>query len=80
MLRLSSLEEAAMETAGILLVIFLVVAGFGTYVYLMIYHPEWVGITGKEAHKTLGEHVEGSSVDDSDFFAKNTKNDDSTKT
>ena len=69
-----------METVGILLVIFLVFAGFSAYIFLMIYHPEWVGITGKEAHKTLGEHVEGSSVDDSDFFAKKTKNDDSSQT
>ncbi len=57
-----------METAGILLVIFLVAAGFSAYIYLMIYHPEWVGITGKEALKTIEESKEGSEVDDSDFF------------
>jgi len=48
--------------------ILLVVIGFASYVYLAVYHPEWVGITGKEALKTMGEHVEGSNVDDSDFF------------
>lgn len=57
-----------MGTAGILLVVFLVFAGFGGYIYLMIRHPEWVGITGDSARKTIAEHQEGSEVDDSDFF------------
>jgi hypothetical protein len=40
------------------------------YFYLLICHPEWVGITGKSGHKTLEEHREGSTVDDSDFLDK----------
>ena len=51
-----------------ILVIGLVTVSFGGYVYLMLFHPEWVGITGKSAHKTLDEHKEGSHTDDSDFF------------
>ena len=50
--------------------ILLVAGGFAVYIYLMLFHPEWVGITGKEAHKTMDEHKEGSQVDDSDFFEK----------
>lgn len=34
----------------------LVVVGVGAYFYLMIFHPEWVGITGKVAMKNLAEH------------------------
>lgn len=48
---------------------FLVFAGFAGYFYLMIRHPEWVGITGESAKKTLKEHEEGSQVDDSDPFS-----------
>lgn len=45
----------------------LVGAGFASYVFLMIYFPEWVGITGKAGHK------EGCVVDDSDPFSSPAK-------
>ncbi|MBX3021171.1 MAG: hypothetical protein KF799_05785 [Bdellovibrionales bacterium] len=57
-----------MELA-VLIVLALVALGFGSYLFLMLYYPEWVGITGKSAHKTLSEHTEGSTVDDSDPFS-----------
>lgn len=57
-----------METAIAITVGTLVVLGLASYVFLMIFYPEWVGITGKSAHKTKDEHREGSQVDDSDFF------------
>ena len=57
-----------MELAVILISI-LVVLGCAGYFYLMIYHPEWVGITGPAARKTLAEHAEGSVVDDRDLFS-----------
>jgi hypothetical protein len=57
-----------MEVGIAIMVVTLVVAGFGSYIFLMIFYPEWVGITGKAAHKTKDEHKEGSTVDDSDFF------------
>lgn len=53
----------------IAIVLILVALGFGSYIFLMIFYPEWVGITGKAAHKTLSEHQEGSKVDDSDIFS-----------
>ncbi len=59
-----------MGTGAIFFFIGLVTFGFATYIFLMIFYPEWVGITGKEAKKTLSEHQEGSTVDDSDFFEK----------
>lgn len=34
----------------------LVVLGIGGYFFLMVFFPEWVGITGKDAMKTLEEH------------------------
>lgn len=55
--------------ATIVIVLILVALGFGSYIFLMIFYPEWVGITGKAAHKTLSEHREGSNVDDSDIFS-----------
>lgn len=64
-----------MEIA-VFIVGFLVVAGFGGYFYLMIRHPEWVGITGKSAKKTIAEHEEGSKVDDSDPFSSLPQNKD----
>lgn len=51
---------------GIVLV--LLFLGFGSYVFLMIFFPEWVGITGKEAMRTLREHQEGAVVDDRDIY------------
>ncbi|MGE0763695.1 MAG: hypothetical protein AB7N80_10495 [Bdellovibrionales bacterium] len=47
---------------------FLIIMGFGSYLFLMIFFPEWVGITGPSAKKTIAEHQKGSQVDDSDFF------------
>jgi hypothetical protein len=51
------------------IVLFLLFAGFGSYILLMIFFPEWVGITGKAAHKTMSEHQEGAKVDDRDIFS-----------
>jgi hypothetical protein len=53
----------------IVIVVLLVGLGFGGYLFLMIFYPEWVGITGESARKTMSEHQEGSVADDSDFFA-----------
>lgn len=58
-----------MGTAAVILVLCLVAAGFGSYIFLMLFFPEWVGITGKAARKTMSEHQEGSAVDDSDPFS-----------
>ncbi len=59
-----------METQTLIavIVVVLVTVSFGSYIFLMIFHPEWIGITGKSAHKTMDEHKEGSDADDSDFF------------
>lgn len=54
---------------AIVVVVLLVALGFGGYLFLMLYYPEWVGITGASAHKTIAEHQEGSSVDDTDPFS-----------
>lgn len=62
-----------MGPAAIFFFIFLVAFGFGTYIFLMIFYPEWVGITGREARKTMDEHREGSKVDDSDPFSSEGK-------
>jgi hypothetical protein len=51
------------------LILFLLFAGFGTYILLMIFFPEWVGITGKEALRTMNEHSEGAVVDDRDIYS-----------
>lgn len=58
-----------MGTAGIVVVLVLLLLGFGSYLFLMVFFPEWVGITGAAAKKTLSEHEEGSKVDDSDPFS-----------
>lgn len=57
-----------MELAVVLMLL-LVFAGTCGYFFLMFFYPEWVGITGKSAHQTLSEHVEGTQVDDSDPFS-----------
>ncbi len=57
-----------MELAVVLMLL-LVFLGVGGYVFLMIFYPEWVGITGKSAHHTMSEHREGTRVDDSDPFS-----------
>lgn len=59
-----------MTEGAVIFFILLVAFGFGAYIFLMLFFPEWVGITGKEAHKTMAEHQEGSKADDSDFFEK----------
>lgn len=58
-----------MGAAEIILVVFLVGGGFATYLYLMFFHPEWVGITGKSAKQTLEEHKEGSKSEDSGMLS-----------
>lgn len=63
--------EISVLESSIIVVLVLVFLGFGSYIFLMIYYPEWVGITGDSAHKTMSEHREGSQADDSDFFAEN---------
>jgi hypothetical protein len=60
-----------MEYLAPIMVICLVISGIGAYLLLMIFYPEWVGISGKSADKTLQEHQEGSVVDDSDIFSSN---------
>lgn len=44
------------------LVVTLVFLGIGAYIFLMLYFPEWVGITGKKAHETLNQHQQGSEA------------------
>lgn len=51
------------------LLIFLVAAGFFFYVFLMIFYPEWVGITGKNAQKNLEDHKEGTEASEHEFFS-----------
>jgi hypothetical protein len=60
-------------TATAIIVVALVVLGFGSYIFLMIFYPEWVGITGEDALKNMREHEEGSKVDDSDIFSSEKK-------
>ncbi len=57
----------------VILVIVLVTLGLASYIYLMIYHPEWVGITGKSAKKTINEHQEGSIAEDLEPFSSKSK-------
>jgi hypothetical protein len=52
-----------------ILVIFLVFMAVATYFILMIFYPEWVGISGKSAKKSLDEHKEGSHAEESDFLS-----------
>ena len=56
-----------MEITAVIVII-LVGLGFGSYLFLMLFYPEWVGITGESARKTMREHQEGSQADDADFF------------
>jgi hypothetical protein len=46
----------------------LVVASIFFYVFLMIFYPEWVGITGKNAKKFIDSHKEGTHSEESSFF------------
>ena len=43
-------------------VIFMIVALFGVYVFLVIFYPEWVGIAGKKAREIEAKHVEGTEI------------------
>lgn len=55
-----------METSlAIVVVLVLVFLGIGAYFFLMIFYPEWVGITGPVAKKTLDEHRDDGQVNDS---------------
>lgn len=58
-----------MSIAAIVVVI-LIVLGLVSYFVLMLFFPEWVGITGKAAHKVNDAHVEGSKSEDIDFVQK----------
>ena len=52
------------------MILFLVGGGVLIYILLMIFYPEWVGISGKSSRDTEEEHREGGVSDDSDFFSK----------
>ena len=55
-----------METSlAIVVVLVLVFLGIGSYFFLMIFYPEWVGITGPVAKKNLDEHREDADPNDS---------------
>ncbi|MBX3040368.1 MAG: hypothetical protein KF789_06625 [Bdellovibrionaceae bacterium] len=55
--------------AAFIIVISLMALAVIAYFLLMIFYPEWVGITGPEAKRTLDEHIEGSdSKDPKDLF------------
>lgn len=54
-------------------VVFLIVLGFGSYIFLMLFYPEWVGITGASGKKTMNEHAEGSVAKDEGIFEDLTK-------
>lgn len=55
-----------METSlAIVVVLVLVFLGIGAYFFLMIFYPEWVGITGPVAKKNLDEHRDGTQDNDS---------------
>ena len=59
-----------MNTAAIVIFISLLIIGFAAYIFLLVFYPEWVGITGADAAKRMREeHQEGSTVDDSDLFS-----------
>lgn len=50
---------------AIIISVFLVFIGaMVVYAFLMIYFPEWVGITGKSALETIEGHKEGSLNND----------------
>lgn len=53
-----------------IIVVSLIVIGVLSYFVLMIFFPEWVGITGKSAHRVNDQHVEGSESKDVDFINK----------
>lgn len=50
-----------MEGAGIIVLI-LVLVGCSGYIALMIFFPEWVGISGEATKRTLEEHKEESAT------------------
>jgi hypothetical protein len=63
-------KKVPIETGLIaFLVFFLVVVTTAVYFVLMIFFPEWVGITGRSAKATLDEHKEGAAKPpEKDFF------------
>lgn len=53
-----------------IIVIALVIICVAAYFFLMVFFPEWVGITGPAARKALREHEEGSPASDHDIFKR----------
>ncbi len=47
----------------LVIVLVLVFLGISAYFFLMIFYPEWVGITGPVARKNLDEHRENAVPD-----------------
>jgi len=58
-----------MPSTILLVLAFVVALGFFFYIFLMIFYPEWVGITGKNAQKNLEDHKEGAQVSDPKLFS-----------
>ena len=58
----------AMGVIGAIILIF--IAASFAYGVLMIFFPEWVGITGKTALEYEKSHTEGSEVDPDDDFVE----------
>ncbi len=47
------IKERKLLEPVLFIIIFLIVLGVGGYFFLMVYYPEWVGITGPETKKEL---------------------------
>lgn len=59
-----------MEIWLAILILFVSLGSIGAYIFLMIYYPEWVGITGKVAVDAEKSHQEGSKPEkDKDFLS-----------
>jgi hypothetical protein len=56
-------------TTAIAVIIAIMAIFFFAYIFLMIFYPEWVGITGKAARKTMDDHKQGTKADDPTFFS-----------
>jgi hypothetical protein len=56
-------------TTTILVLIAVIALFFFAYIFLMIFYPEWVGITGKSAMKNLDDHKQDSQPEDPAFFS-----------
>lgn len=48
-----------------IIVFMLVMVGCAAYIFLMIFFPEWVGISGEATKRTLEEHREQNSTENS---------------